>query len=401
MRYSGFLLLLAKHMSAKKPLSGYKIIDFSAVFAGPICSRFLLDCGADVIKIETPKVGDLIRGVDGITQVFAHFNAGKRSIAIDLKNPAGQAIAKRLIADADIVIENFRPGVMARFGLDYDSLKQQRPDLIYCSISGFGQSGPQVNRAAYAPIVHAASGFDSVHAQGQADEEARPPNWDIMVADILTGTYAFAAIQTALLGLERNGRGEYIDVSMMESMMTLIPAHIQSAQMEESAVIGRFHPVKVKDGFVMLCVVSDKNLQGLSVALNRPELLTDPRFVRGPRQANFNQLAAEVERWSAKLTAKECEEALNLAGVPCSQYQQVEDLFAHPQMLERNSFTSLSNDRLGEFLVQNLPIKFRHTDSSASKWVAELGEHTDEILAERLNLMQSDIDELRSQGVID
>ncbi|MEO1932207.1 MAG: CaiB/BaiF CoA-transferase family protein [Pseudohongiella sp.] len=384
----------------KKPLDGYKVVDFSAVFAGPICSRFLLDCGAEVIKVETPKVGDLTRGIGGITPVFAHFNAGKRSIAVDLKNPSGQELVRELIIDADIVIENFRPGIMSKFGLDYESLKPQKPDLIYCSISGFGQSGPHVGRAAFAPIVHAASGFDSAHTHAQPDDEFHPPTWDIMVADILTGTYAFGSIQTALIGRQRNGIGEHIDVSMMESMMSLIPAHIQAAQMDEPAVIGQFHPVKVKDGFVMLCVVSDKNLQSLSVALNRPELLTDPRFVRGPRAENFKLLATEVEHWSATLSARECEAALNLAGVPCSIYTQVEDLFSHPQVLERKSFTSVSNERLGNFLIQNIPAKFAHFDNSASNWVANLGEHTDEILAQSLKLEASEIKKLRARGVV-
>ena len=387
-------------MNTKKPLEGYKVIDFSAVFAGPLCSRYLLDCGAEVIKVETPGVGDLIRGVDGTSRVFGHFNAGKRSIAVNLKSTAGQILVKRLISDADIVIENFRPGIMAKFGLDYESLKKENPKLVYCSISGFGQSGLYVNRAAFAPIVHAASGFDSVQARAQSDENLRPPSWDIMVADILTGTYAFSAIQTALLGLERHGVAEYIDVSMMESMMSLIPAHIQGAQMEEPAVIGRFHPVKVKDGFVMVCAVSDKNLESLSKALNRPDLLTDPRFVRGPRTANYKELAMEVEHWSKALTAAECEEALNLAGVPCSIYQQVEDLFAHPQVLERNSFTSVSDDQLGEFLIQNMPAKFSHSDNTPSSWVAKLGEHTDKVLTEDLKLSAAEIDELRDGGVI-
>jgi crotonobetainyl-CoA:carnitine CoA-transferase CaiB-like acyl-CoA transferase len=305
-------------MTSRKHLDGYKVVDFSAVFAGPICSRFLLDCGADVIKVEMPGTGDLTRGVDGITRVFAHFNAGKRSVAIDLKNIEGQKLARQLISDADIVIENFRPGIMAKFGLDYDSLKVDRPDLIYCSISGFGQSGPYVNRAAYAPIVHATSGFDKVHTNAQRGEEERPPNWDIMVADILTGAYAFGAIQTALLGRERSGCGEHIDISMMESMMSLIPAHIQAAQMTDPPVIGRFYPVKVKDGFVMTCIVSDKNLQCLATALERPDLLTDPRFVRRERPGNFDQLIAEIECWSSGLSAKECEAALNHAGVPGS-----------------------------------------------------------------------------------
>ena len=391
-------------MIKSKPLDGYKVVDFSAVFAGPICSRFLRDCGADVIKVESPGVGDLTRGVNGITPVFAHFNAGKRSIAVDLKQPAGQSLVKQLVSDADIVIENFRPGIMAKFELDFESLQPENPELVYCSISGFGQSGPHVSRAAYAPIVHAASGFDSVHAQSQQgpneEEVMRPSNWEIMVADILTGSYAFGAIQTALLGRERGGGGSYIDVSMMESMMTLIPAHIQSAQMEQPALIGRFFPVKVRDGYVMACVVSDKNLECLAAALSRPDLLEDPRFVRGPRTENFYLLAEEIERWSASLSARECEEALNRAGVPCSLYQQVDDLFAHPQVVERNSFASIFDDVLGDFLIQNMPFKLADTDSAAASWAAKLGEHTDEILFERLHLKPVEIEKLRANLVV-
>lgn len=388
-------------MSNKKPLQGFKIIDFSAVFAGPFCSRMLLDCGADVVKIEAPGSGDLTRGVNGMTQVFAHFNAGKRSIAIDLKNKEGQQLARRLIDDADIVIENFRPGIMAKFGLDYASLKHDRPDLVYCSISGFGQSGPQVNRAAYAPIVHAASGFDSVHTHAQDQEgESRPPNWEIMIADILTASYAFGAIQSALLGRERSGVGEHIDVSMMESMMTLIPAHIQGAQMAAPVAIGRFFPVRTNDGYVMICVVSDKNLQNLCEAINRKDLLRDSRFVRGPRTSNFKLLAAEIELWSTAFTSAECEHALNAAEIPCAAYLQPQDLFDHPQVLERKSFTSLTNDQLGTFLIQNMPIKFSNADTSASSWVAKLGEHTDEVLCDRLALSVVEIAALRATGAI-
>lgn len=387
-------------MSNTKPLQGFTVIDFSAVFAGPYCARMLLDCGASVIKIEAPGVGDFTRGVDGLTRVYAHFNAGKRSIAIDLKKPEGQALARRLIEEADVVIENFRPGIMARFGLDYASLQQQHPDLIYCAISGYGQSGPWVNRAAYAPIVHAASGFDSVYMHAQGKRGERPPNWEIMIADILTGSFAFGAIQTALLGRERHGQGEFIDVSMMDAMMTLIPAHIQAAQMEAPPPIGRFCPVRTRDGFVMICIVSDKTMENLCAAIARSDLLGDPRFVRGPRTANLNQLATEIEHWSTARTALECEAVLNQAGVPCGAYLQPEDLFDHPQVLERRSFTNLASDRLGEFLIQNLPMKFRHADTTAASWVAELGAHTDEVLAEDLALAREEIDRLRAAGVV-
>ncbi len=387
-------------MSKDKPLRGFKVIDFSAVFAGPICARMLLDCGAEVIKIEAPGIGDFTRGVDGISRVYAHFNAGKKSIAIDLKLAAGRQLAKRLIAEADIVIENFRPGIMAKFGLDYASLKQERPDLVYCSISGFGQTGPHVNRAAYAPVVHAASGFDSVHTRAQADGNERPANWEIMIADILTGSYAFGAIQTALLGRVRTGVGDHIDVSMMESMMTLIPAQIQAAQMTVPPPIGRFCPVRTSDGFVMICIVSDKTMENLCAAINRPDLLQDPRFVRGPRAANLKLLAEEIEQWSAVLNSRECEETLNLAEVPCGAYLQPLDLFDHPQVLERNSFTTLKDDKLGEFLIQNTPFLFRNADLTATGWVAALGEHTDAVLQEQLGMTRNEIATLRATGIV-
>ncbi len=387
-------------MSRNKPLSGYKVIDFSAVYAGPICARFLLDCGAEVIKIEPPGTGDITRSVDGLTPVFAHFNAGKRSVAIDLKTLRGQEIVRELIGQSDILIQNFRPGIMRKFGLDYESLKQEHPALVYCSISGFGQSGPWVNRAAFAPIVHAASGFDSVFARAQEGADERPPNWEIMVADILTGAYAFGAVQTALLGRERTGEGEHIDVSMMDAMMTLIPAQLQDVQSEDSIPIGRFHPVRSQDGYVMVTPISNKNFESLCELLQRPELLEDPRFVFGPRTRHFRDLAEEIEKWSCLLPTQDCVEQLNNAGVPCSSYVTPEDLFSLPQTEERGSFSGVEHDRLGKFLIQNMPVKFANLDNRAADWVAELGEHTDEVLASRLGLDQSAISELRAQGVV-
>lgn len=393
-------------MGQGKPLAGFRVIDFSAVFAGPICTRFLQDCGAEVVKIEPLKVGDMIRGVDGTTRVFAHFNAGKQSLALDLKRPEAQQLSLELIADADVVVENFRPGVMARFGLDYASIKDRFPELIYCSISGYGQSGPFVDRAAFAPIVHAASGFDHVIAQAQAQKQeqeqgtARPINWNIMVADILTGAYAFGAIQTALLNRERNGGGDYLDVAMMDAMMLLIPAQIQAAPMEEKPAIAQYCPMATSDGFVMACVISDKNMNGLCQAIDRPELLEDPRFIWGQRIPNMKALIDEMETWSRLHTAAECEQILNQAGVPCSVYVSPDELFSHPQVIARQSFTSVSDDVLGDFLIQNMPFKFARFNSDTAHWAPKLGEHTDRVLFEQLKRNQEDVAQLREKGVI-
>ncbi|MFT4713939.1 MAG: crotonobetainyl-CoA:carnitine CoA-transferase CaiB-like acyl-CoA transferase [Candidatus Azotimanducaceae bacterium] len=386
-------------MNSPKHLEGLKVLDFSAVYAGPICARFLSDCGASVIKVETPEGGDITRGPEGISRVFAHFNAGKQSVAIDLKKASGQALAHKLIADADVVIENFRPGVMAGFGLDYDSVKDARPDLVYCSISGFGQTGPYVHRAAYAPIAHAASGFDIAHTQSQGDAEGRPAIWGIMVADMLTGSYAYGAIQSALLGRERTGQGEYIDVTMMESMMMLIPGQVQMAQIDSPPLPGGFHPIKVSDGFVMVCVVSEKNMRGLCTAMNRPDMLEDERFSRINRMPNIKQLVAEIETWSNALSAQECETRLNETGVPCSLYNRIGDLFDHPQMLERGSFKTLE-DKIGPFMIQNMPFQFRNIDASTSTEVPLLGEQTEAVLQQVLNLSKAEIDKLRTEGAI-
>ena len=342
----------------------------------------------------------MIRGVDGTTQVFAHFNAGKQSLTLDLKQAEAQQLALDLIADADVVVENFRPGIMEKFGLDYASIKDRFPRLVYCSISGYGQSGPFVNRAAFAPIVHAASGFDHVVANAQDSESPHPINWNIMVADILTGAYAFGAIQTALLNRERHGSGDYVDVAMMDAMMLLIPGQVQAAQMEEPPAIARYCPMATSDGFVMACVISEKNLQGLSVAIDRPELLSDPRFARGKRIANMRALIDEMETWSVNHTAADCESILNAAGVPCSIYVAPDDLFGHPQVVARQSFSAVSDDQLGDFLIQNMPVKFQQFGSDASDWAPKLGQHNDRVLSELLNLSADEMKRLYEKGVL-
>jgi len=345
-------------------------------------------------------MGDLTRGVNGNSRVFAQFNAGKRSIAVDLKQAEGQELVKQLVAQADVLIENFRHGIMARFGLDYASLHKANPGLVYCSISGFGQTGPYRDRAAYAPIIHAASGFDAVFGGTQGNADARPPNWEIMMADIMTGAMAFGAVQTALLGKVKTGVGQYLDVSMMEAVMSLIPAHIQAAQMDDPDPIGRYCPVQTADGFMMVCVVSDKNMQCLADALDRQDFLTDERFLGRARRSNIDALAREIEKWSRKYSSKKCEMALNKASVPCAMYQKPEDLFDHPQVVERGSFAPIRDAQLGEFLIQNLPIQFTGFDATASDWVARLGEHTDSVLSTDLGISPEALADLRARAVI-
>ena len=380
-------------------LQGLKVIDFSAVYAGPICARFLADNGADVIKVEPPVGGDVIRGPEGYSRVFVHFNAGKKSLALDLGQPEGQRIARALLKDADVLIENYRPGIMRRFGLDYSSLKEDFPSLVYCSISGYGQEGPRADWGAYAPVVHAASGFDQVFTASQHPAAERPPVWSIMIADMLTGAYANAALQTALLGRVRTGLGDYVDVTMLESMMMLIPAQLLFAQTEGMRPSGAFQPITTSDGYVMLCVVSNKNLQGICRALGAPEMAEDPRFQLGQRWMFMDNFISMVEAWSSDLTSAECEALLNREGVPCSRYNSPADLLTHPQLLHRQSFTEF-NDKAGRFLLQRGPFRFAAGRSGPGLTAPALGQHSRELLNAACGIGDDEFDNLRAAGVV-
>ena len=382
-------------MVKEKPLKGLRVADFSMVYAGPICARMLSDNGADVIKIEPLGIGDTIRANN---RIFSHFNAGKKSIQIDLGKMQGQEIALKIIEQSDILIENYRPGVMTRFGLDYETLKKLHPKLIYCSISGFGQTGPDSQRAAYAPIAHAASGYDVSHMRAQLEDNPIPQASGIMIADMLTGAYAYGAIQTALLSQLKSGAGDFIDVTMLESSMMLIPSQQQSAQRVDPPRIGGFQPIVTKDGYLMICIVSDKNLRGLCKAIDRPDILEDERFVRGKRLFNMKEFIREVELWSSRLPLVECEKILNSHGVPYSPYRPPEELFADPQLAHRGAFQKMS-DEDGSYWIQNPPFQFDSFSNSTSSSFPAAGEHTDEIL-EELGLSESEIQELRKENIV-
>ena len=269
-------------------LERVRVLDFTTTIAGPHCTRLLADLGAEVIKIEAPE-GDMMRTRpplrNGASTSFGQLNAGKKSIVLDLKTPPAVEAVRRLVATADVVVENFRPGVMRRFGLDYEALAPIKPELIYCAISGYGQTGPSSQLPAYAPVIHAASGYDLAHMAYQG-EERRPDYCGIYIADVLTGTYAFGAIMTALYQRQLTGRGQMIDVSMLESMLSLTLSEIQAAQFSLPPM-GRpiFGPVATKDGYINLSIASERTFQNLAIASGHPQWITDPRFAQYHRSA--------------------------------------------------------------------------------------------------------------------
>src|SRR5271157_899839 len=369
----------------KSALAGRRVLDFTTTIAGPHCGRMLADLGAEVIKIEAPE-GDMMRTRpplrEGASTSFGQLNAGKKSIVLDLKSPKGVEVAQRLVATADVVVENFRPGVMRRFGLDYDALKKIKPNLVYCAISGYGQTGPSAELPAYAPVVHAASGYDLAHLAHQ--EEARRPDYcGIFIADVLTGTYAFGAIMTALYQRQLTGEGQMIDVSMLESMLTLTLSEIQAAQFAITPP-GRpiFGPIATKDGYIMLAVASERTFQNLAVSSGNPGWITDPRFAEyTDRRKNWGHLVDELEVWSKERTTAEVQAIFDRHGVPSSPYRTVKEAMTDPQLAHRNAFAEIA-DAGGTFRVLNPPFRLSSAPVAAQPFAAALGEHTEAVLAE-------------------
>jgi crotonobetainyl-CoA:carnitine CoA-transferase CaiB-like acyl-CoA transferase len=305
-----------------KGFAGLRVLDFSTTIAGPHCTRMLADMGAEVIKIETAE-GETMRTRPPLrndcSTTFGQLNVGKKSLVLDLKSPEGVEVVRRLVAHADILVETFRPGVMRRLQLDWATLKELNPQLIYCSISGYGQTGPSAELPAYAPVIHAASGYDMAHLAYQPGR-TRPDYCGIYHADVVTGTYAFGAIASALYQRRITERGQHIDVSMLESMLTLTLNEVQWSQFAVPPTSRpMFGPIQTSDGYVMVAIASEKTFQGLMKVIGRPEWVSDPRFAKySDRRNNWAGLMDGVEAWSRAVTTERCLAALNGEGVPSS-----------------------------------------------------------------------------------
>jgi CoA:oxalate CoA-transferase len=371
--------------NATGSLHGLRVLDFSTTIAGPHCTRMLADVGAEVIKIEaadgeTMRIRPPVR--NGCSSVFGLLNAGKKSVVLDLKSPEAIEVVRRLVKDVDVLVENFRPGVMRRLKLDYASLQPRNPKLVYCSISGYGQTGPSAELPAYAPVIHAASGYDRAHLAYQPGR-SRPDYCGIYHADILTGVYAFGAISTALYQRQLGGKGQHIDVSMLESMLSLTPNEVQIAQFEVAPPSRpMFGPVETADGYVMVAIASEKTFQGLVRAAGRPEWISDSRFAKyADRRRHWDVLMDGVEAWSRTITTEKCLAELGEYGVPCSAYRTVAEAMADPQIAHRGALTEVEDDA-GTFRVLNQPFRMSGAKVAAGKRAPALGEHTSSLLGE-------------------
>jgi CoA:oxalate CoA-transferase len=385
----------ASQGQAERALTGIRVLDFSIMLAGPYCTRLMADMGADVIKIEPPE-GDDMRlrqplRADATGQrhstYFGQLNAGKRSLALDLKRPEAISTIKALVAQTDVLLENFRPGVMERLGLGAETLRAINPRLIYASISGYGQTGANAQRPAYAMIVQAASGFERTLAR-YAGDRTRPAATATFVADMLGGVNAFAAIQTALVQRARTGLGQMVDVALMDTMLNLMVYELQEAQWGGPVQRPTYGPVAASDGDVLVAPVTARNFDALVEVTALPALRSDPRFATVPsRSKNWPAIMEIVEQWTRQRSVAECLRVLEAAGVPCAHYAEPADTLKDAALQERGVFAQVA-DAAGSFTGINPPWQMSGSDSSLGAWVPGVGEHGQEILQELKELQE-------------
>lgn len=384
-------------------MAGLKVLDFTAFVAGPYASRLMADMGADVVKVEPPE-GENLRGLpplsNGMGGFFAAMNVGKRSITLDLKTERGRALARELAAKSDVVLENFRPGVMKRLGLDYETLSKDRKDLIYCSVSGYGQTGPDAERPAFAPIINAASGYTLAEFRYQRAQD-KPERSRTIAADVLGANHALIAITTALYRRERTGEGDYIDVELLAGLMNMLPFETQEAQFPmEKLTVPIFEPIRAMDGYFIVAPVTQKNFQALCEACQKPEWLTDKRFATGPeRMAHWGELFAEVEAWAQDKSAQDAARACENAGCPARRYLTPAQALENPHMVERGTIVEVE-DQMGRHKVVNTPFRFRNVETGVTAGAPSLGSDTEDVLAEMLGLDAGQLESLKEEGVI-
>ena len=376
-----------------KPLEGLKILDLTRVLAGPFCGMILADLGADVFKIEAPK-GDDSRGngpfQNGESTYFMSLNRGKRSIILDFKNDKHKKVFMDMVSKADVLIENYRPGTMEKLGLGYeDVLKKANPELIYCAISGFGQTGPYKTRAAYDIIVQAMSGIMSITGQ-KGGESTRIGS---SIGDIVAGLYGVISIEAAIEARHKTGKGQYIDIGMLDCLVSVLENAI--VRYYNTGVspqpLGNRHPVatpfdafQTKKGKIVVGVQNNALWEKFCNVINAEELINHPKFKDNAlRTDNVDELKELLEAKFATKTAEEWMPGLLGAGIPCGPINDIEAVINDPQIIARNMIIELKGHPIaGDMKFAGNPINFSETKCVIEKPAPALGQHTEEILAE-------------------
>jgi crotonobetainyl-CoA:carnitine CoA-transferase CaiB-like acyl-CoA transferase len=402
------------------PLKGLRVLDMTRILAGPTCTQLLGDLGADVIKIERPGEGDdtrrwgppYVRNADGsdsdASAYFLSSNRNKRSLSIDMAHPEGQALIRRLAETADFAVENFKVGGLAKFGLDYFGLKQVKPDLIYCSITGFGQDGPYAPRAGYDYLAQGMGGMMSI----TGEPDGKPMKIGVGIADVMCGMYASVALLAALHHRDKTGQGQYIDLALLDTQVAwlineglnyLTSGVVPHRRGTEHANIVPYNVMPAADGHFILAVGNDRQFQRFCDFAGAPELAADPRFVTNSlRVANRRALYEILPRLTAQKSLDQWIDGLAALGVPSGPVNTLDRVFADPQVLHRGMKVELPypGSETGSVSLIGNPIKFSETPVAYDRPPPHVGQHSDEVLGELLGLDAAEIARLRDAGVV-
>lgn len=386
-------------------LSGVRVLEFTALIAGPSAARYLADHGAEVIKIERFPEGDAARQTNRAgaarSAMYVQHNGGKKGLCLDLTRPEGLQIARELVRVSDVLIEAFTPGVMSKLGLGEEALREINPRLIYCSISGFGQTGPNAQRPGYAHIAHSMTGWVAIQAMHRAQPVA-PFGPGVAIADVVTGITAFGAICAALYKRERTGRGERIDLALFDSLFAANDDTLQRCLID-GVVNPGYHPVhRTRDGYVTANIGPDfRAWQNVCKAMGRPELLADPRY--GSLEAvqqNRESANAIFAAWLAELSSEEADRILTAHHVVVGVMKTVPEAVRQPQVLARQMITPVDDPVLGRIDVINSAPKFSDASVQVRGPAPTIGQHNTEVLAQVLGYAPEQIETLRRQGIL-
>jgi len=388
------------------PLDGFRIIDVTQMVSGPMATQILADQGAEVIKVEPPASGDLTRGLAargrGLSPMFVTINRSKKSIAIDLKHARGVELLNRLVRSADLFVQNFRPGAAERMGIGYEALRAVKPDLVYVSISGFGETGPYVRKRVYDPVVQALSGLAAI----QADASGRPRMMRLIVPDKVTALTAAQAMTAALLARSRTGVGQHVKLAMLDAVIAFLWGEGMAAHtfVDRGGGAGgltvRDLIYQTTDGFITAGAVSDREWQGMARALGHPEWLNDERFKTGAGRSRYaeERLALTADA-IATLSTAEALARLDAEQVPCARVNSRAEVLTDPQVLANQLIVDSVHPHAGRMRNPRPAPRFSATPAAIRSPAPILGEHTDAILA-MIGLDAASIAELRTSGVV-
>jgi len=404
------------------PLSHLRVLDMSRILAGPWAGQTLADLGAEVIKVERCGSGDdtrswgppFVEDIEGNqTNESAYFlsaNRGKKSLALDIATEQGQEIVRQLAAKSDILIENYKVGGLARYGLDYESLKKINPRLVYCSITGFGQTGPYASRAGYDFLIQAMGGLMSVTGEKDENPGGGPQKIGVALCDVLTGLYTNIAALSAIMERDRTGEGCHIDMALLDVTAVTMANQALNYLVTGNAPqrMGNAHPnivpyeaFKASDQYIIVAVGNDGQFERFVGAAGMPELATDERFAtNSARVANREVLIPIIQAFLAEKSAADWIDALEKVGVPCGPINDMEQVFAHPQIKERGLQMELPHPLAGAVPQVANPIKYEGESLEYQNAPPTLGQHTDDVLRGILDMDDAEIATLRDAGII-